>query len=194
MKEPFDKYYNEYDLWFEENNDIYTEELNFIKKHINTHKKGIEIGVGTGRFAIPLNIKYGIEPSLNMAKIAFQRGIKVIIGKAEQIPIKDNSFDFVLLNTVICFFDDLKESFKEIGRILRKNGYLYIFFIDKDTTLGKVYEEKKSKNKFYKYAHFFSKEEVEDISKDYFFIISIKTLLINNIEGMRLLTLKKIKE
>lgn len=33
------------------------------------HGSGIEIGVGTGRFALPLGIKQGIEPSRSMTEI-----------------------------------------------------------------------------------------------------------------------------
>ncbi len=32
--------------------------------------QGLEIGVGTGRFAVPLGIKIGVEPARAMAEIA----------------------------------------------------------------------------------------------------------------------------
>jgi len=37
---------------------------------------GIEIGVGTGRFASQLGIKLGLEPSKSMASLARQRGMR----------------------------------------------------------------------------------------------------------------------
>jgi hypothetical protein len=45
---------------------------------------GIEIGVGTGRFAAPLGIKVGVEPARAMGEIARrERGIEVVAGVLE---------------------------------------------------------------------------------------------------------------
>jgi hypothetical protein len=38
---------------------------------------GVEIGVGTGRFAVSLGIAVGVEPSPAMAELARRRGIEV---------------------------------------------------------------------------------------------------------------------
>ena len=74
----FDKNTLDYDKWFIEHFNLYQSELLAIKQAIPKNKSGIEIGVGTGRFAQPLNIKVGVEPSDNMARVAKQRGIQVI--------------------------------------------------------------------------------------------------------------------
>jgi len=36
---------------------------------------GLEIGVGTGRFAAPLGIKVGVDPSMAMLAYAAERGV-----------------------------------------------------------------------------------------------------------------------
>lgn len=64
---PFENYTEKYDQWFEENPIIYQSALLALKQFAPLDKKGIEIGIGSGRFAIPLNIRIGIEPSENMA-------------------------------------------------------------------------------------------------------------------------------
>jgi len=61
--ESFEVYSQEYDNWFVRNKDIYHAEINAIKQVIPKNKKGVEIGIGTGRFALPLGIKIGVEPS-----------------------------------------------------------------------------------------------------------------------------------
>lgn len=66
----FDQNILEYDQWFEKHSAIYQSEILVIQKAIPKNKTGIEIGVGTGRFAEPLNIKFGVEPSENMARVA----------------------------------------------------------------------------------------------------------------------------
>lgn len=50
--------------------------------------KGIEVGLGTGKFAKVLGIKEGVEASNEMAAIALKRGIEVVTGRAENLPIK----------------------------------------------------------------------------------------------------------
>lgn len=41
-----------------------------IQLAIPKNKTGIEIGFGTGRFAAPLNIKFGVGPSENSTSLA----------------------------------------------------------------------------------------------------------------------------
>jgi len=161
---PFDKYAEEYDIWYDknENSNMYELELNALKKFIpkSKSKTGLEIGVGTGRFAKPLGIKYGLEPSKSMAKIAKKRGIDVYEGIAECIPFNDESFDYVLMTTTLCFLNEPIKGLKEIKRILKPNGTVIIGIIDKNSPMGNLYESKKEKSKFYKNAKFYSLDEV----------------------------------
>ncbi|MDP1623953.1 MAG: hypothetical protein Q8M08_16635 [Bacteroidales bacterium] len=59
----FDQNTLEYDHWFDKHSSVSQSEILAIQQAIPQNKKGIEIGVGTGRFAESLNIKFGIEPS-----------------------------------------------------------------------------------------------------------------------------------
>ncbi len=162
--EPFEKFTQRYEQWFEKNHYTYISEVEAVKKLIPLGK-GIEVGVGSGRFSDPFGIKYGIEPSLKMAKISKKKGIYVVRAVAEYLPIKDRSFDFVLLVTTICFVDDLKKTFEESRRILKKGGKIVIGFIDKNSPLGRFYQKNKEKNPFYRYAQFYSTEEVVNLLK-----------------------------
>jgi ubiquinone/menaquinone biosynthesis C-methylase UbiE len=160
--ESFEKYSKDYDEWFIKNQDIYLAELNVIKSLVPSGKYGVEIGVGTGRFALPLGIKVGVEPSEKMTQISRNRGIQVYEGVAEQLPFNDETFDFVLFVTTICFVDDLEKSFKEAYRVLKTDGFIIVGFVDKDSELGKRYKLKREKSKFYKDAIFYSAKEVID--------------------------------
>ena len=66
----FEKHASEYDEWFIKNDPIYFSELNSIRNFVPQNKYGLEIGVGSGRFAFPLDIKVGVEPSPKLAKLA----------------------------------------------------------------------------------------------------------------------------
>ena len=121
---------------------------------------GINIGVGSGRFAIPLGIKIGIEPSRKMRDIAQKRGIEVIDGVAESLPFDDSQFDFALIVTTICFLDDIEASFKEAYRVLKPSGFLVIGFIDSESPFGKLYQQHKEESLFYRIATFYKVDDV----------------------------------
>ncbi len=157
---PFDECLNEYEAWFVENRAVYYSELQAIRLISKIPDNAVEIGVGSGLFAEPLGIKTGIEPSEAMRKKAKERGIHVIDGVAENLPWKDNSIDYALMVTTICFVDDVRKSLSEVYRILQNNGNLIIGFVDKNSPEGKFYQKNKEKSLFYKDATFHSTEEL----------------------------------
>ena len=159
----FNILYKKYDLWYERNKFAYLSELEAIKKALPNRGKGLEIGVGTGRFAAPLGIKFGIDPSRNMIKIAKQRGVDVRLGFGEQLPFRNSSFDYEAIIITLCFVEDPQTVLKESRRVLKKNGKIIIGIVDRDSFLGRFYQAKKSA--FYKHANFFSTEEVSDLLK-----------------------------
>ncbi len=158
--EPFERYTEEYEEWFERNKFVYLSEIKAIKSQLPKTGNGLEIGVGSGRFAAPLNIKLGVEPSRKMGEIARRRGIEVLDGIAEALPFDNMQFDFALMVTTICFLNDVETAFNEAYRVLKPDGYLIIGFVDKNSPLGKLYQSHKEESLFYKVARFYSVEEV----------------------------------
>ncbi|MBC8389645.1 MAG: class I SAM-dependent methyltransferase [Actinobacteria bacterium] len=157
---PFEKYTDQYENWFEKNRYVYQSEINAIRVILPDFKNGIEIGVGSGRFAKPLGIKFGVEPSYEMRKIAQSRGIEVVDSVAEKLPFKDCIFDLALMVTTLCFLDDERKAFIEIYRILKPGGYFINGFVDKNSRVGRIYQKNKKKSVFYREAIFFTTEEV----------------------------------
>lgn len=162
----FNLYYDEYDQWFEKHPDVYKAELEAIKAVIPQTKLSIEIGVGTGKFAQPLGIPLGIEPSEKMAERAKSLGITVIKAIAENLPFQDASFEVVLMVTTICFVNDPLIAVQEAYRVLKTNGSCIIAIVDKNSPLGKEYMQKKDKSKFYNSATFFSTSEIIKFMED----------------------------
>jgi len=156
----FEKYAKEYDDWYDKNKFVYQSEVLALKKFIPKNRNGTEVGVGTGRFAVPLRIKIGIEPAKAMADIARKRGIEVYAAKAEELPFDDSSFDFVLMVVTLCFVQNPIQALSEAKRIIKPNGHIIISIVDKESFLGKFYESKKEENKFYRHAKFYSVEQV----------------------------------
>lgn len=78
---PFEKHTDRYNAWFDKHPTVYKAELMAVKEMIPAGKSGLEIGTGTGRFAFPLGIRHGVEPSGRMREIAQKRGIKTFDGR-----------------------------------------------------------------------------------------------------------------
>ena len=151
----------EYDEWFEAHEWVYKSEVAAVRKFIPKTGEGIEIGVGTGRFSIPCGIKVGVEPAKAMGEIARERGIRVYEAKAETLPFQDNSFDFALMVTTLCFVENPLQALGEIKRILKPTGKIIIGMLDEDSPLGKLQERRKV-SKFYRDAKFYSVNQVLD--------------------------------
>ena len=158
--EPFEKHASEYEVWFENYRFVYESEVRAIKGQLPKKGEGVEVGVDSGRFAAPLGIKLGVDPSGKMRELARNRGITAIDGVAEKLPFDDCRFNFVLMVTTICFLDDIEAAFKEAYRVLKLGGNLIIGFIDKDSPVGMLYQQHKSDSVFYKVATFYSVDEV----------------------------------
>ena len=160
---PFEKYVQQYEEWFRKNHLVYEAELRAVKALLPEKKGGVEIGVGTGRFAGPLGIKLGIEPSNHMRELAQKRGIQVLNGVAEELPLGNSKLDFVLMVTTVCFVDDVNQAFQEAYRVLVKGGFLIVGLVDRNSPLGQIYVKHQNESLFYKEATFFSVDEVIEV-------------------------------
>lgn len=178
--EPFEKYSSEYDKWFDDNLDLYMAELEAIRQLIPpAGSVGMEVGVGSGRFAAPLGIEVGVEPSKKMADKARSKGIEVYAGSAEELPFTDCRFDFVLMVTTICFVDDIAETLREAFRVVKSGGSVIVGFVDRESELAKRYFENRESSRFYKDATFVSVPEVLEYLKKSGFVVTnvVQTLI-----------------
>ena len=163
MKGLFDKYYEKYDSWYDNNKFAYLSEIKALMKVVPAQGKGLEVGVGTGRFASVLGIENGIDPSLKMINIARKRGIKASLGLGEKVPFQPQVFDYIAIVITLCFVKDPGKVIGEAMRLLKKGGKLIVGIVDKESFLGKYYKRKKSV--FYKNARFFSSEGMTNLMK-----------------------------
>ena len=164
----FDQNVEAYEQWYEDYPQVFESELLALKEQFqklpeNLH--GIEVGLGTGRFSVPLGIKEGIEPAKEMAALAVKRGISVVDGYAEQLPFGDLKFDFVLFVTV-CHLDNVKYAFAEAYRVLKPKGAILIGFLDKDRSVAKQYIENRHRSTFFTNANFFTVSRTQTLLKD----------------------------
>ena len=174
----FDVYAEEYDNWYERYKFAYLSELEALKRVVPKGGKGVEIGVGTGRFAKPLGVSIGLDPSKNMLQIAKKRGIETISGKGENLPFADKKFDFVLIVNTLCFVNDIRRVVIEAGRALKDRGKIIIGLIEGDSFLGRDYQNRKKESKFYKEAKFQSGRDIVELFRNYHFrgVVTFQTI------------------
>ena len=102
-------------------NELYKEEqlnkLSIIKNNIKINKNTIilDIGCGTGISSELDCYVVGIDPSIELLKQ--NNNYKKILGIAEVLPFKDNSFDYLISVTSIHNFEDIDKSIKEMKRV-----------------------------------------------------------------------------
>ena len=168
---PFDAHHERYERWFDKHQAAYVSELLALRTLVPCEGRGLEVGVGTGRFAGPLGIAVGLDPSNAMLARAAERGVEVVQGVAEALPFSDGSFDHVLIVTAICFANSPEKMLEEARRVLRPGGGLVIGFVDRETPLGQAYLEHRSESVFYREATFFSSAEVHALLSAQGFVV-----------------------
>jgi ubiquinone/menaquinone biosynthesis C-methylase UbiE len=159
---PFNEHVAEYEDWFAKYPFVFQSEVEAIRNLLPTGNNitGIEVALGTGRFAKALGITEGIEPSPKMRALALKRGIEVMSAEAENLPYEDMQFDYVLMVFCISYFEDLPTAFNEARRVLKNDGALIVGFIDKDSIIGQFYKQRKPHSVFYKEAKFYSTKQI----------------------------------
>jgi len=144
----YQKTWRDYDEWYDTHPALYESELAALKKVIPSGT-GLEIGVGTGRFAAPLAVRFGLDPAINMLKLAKKRKIQVVQGFGENLPFKNESFHFIQIAFVMEFVDDPLHFLRGAARTLQKNGAIILGFIDKNSEWGQYYIRNSSRRKFF---------------------------------------------
>ena len=191
----FDPFYKRYDEWYEKpfGKSAYLLEVECLKRTLDTFGRSLEVGVGTGRFAQALGIEFGVDPSLNMLKIAKERGIKVVQGMGEALPFKSKSFDSVFIIVTICFVEEPDKVIKEAHRVLKDSGALYLGLILKESMWAKFYMEKaKQGHPLYSNARFYSFFELKEIVKNLFSFEDLNSTLIEEPQDVEPIKNKEI--
>jgi len=88
------------------------------------HKKGLDIGCGSGRWLKNFPGWQGIDTD---ARAKATPGVK--LGSVEDIPFEKNSFDIVLTSHILEHVtrEHFEKAMAEINRVLKKNGILVVF-------------------------------------------------------------------
>jgi len=163
MTSPFDEHPGRYDAWYERYPYAYETELSALRQLLPEDGPALEIGAGTGRFAAPLGITFGVDLSLPMLRRARERGIIAAAADAAALPFPEGSFARMLVMMTLCFSDEPSLLLREAHRVLRPGGTLLIGIIEKNSSLGRRYAAKKDESPFYRAATLFTADEALDM-------------------------------
>ena len=87
-------------------------------KEIVKNKNVVDIGCGYGRnksIVESVGGKWvGVEP--------FEGGANNVVGNAEDLPFKDNTFDVAIMDAVLEHIPDVGKAFSEVARVLKPRG------------------------------------------------------------------------
>lgn len=166
MVELFDREAVRYDAWFDspQGRVLFRAEVEAIRRLVTgLLGPGLEVGVGTGRFAQALQVPYGVDPAWSVLQLARRRGGHVVQGRGEALPFRDGVVGSVLLIDTLCFADPLP-LLEEAKRVLAPGGGLIVADILRDSPWGRWYADKKAAgHPFYRHATFYSLEELRGL-------------------------------
>ncbi len=97
-------------------------------KELVKGKKVVDIGCGYGRNRVIVEnaggIWTGVEP--------FEGGAHTVVGDAENLPFKDNTFDVAIMDAVLEHIPDVGKAFSEVARVLKPGGIFigYVAFME----------------------------------------------------------------
>ncbi|MFL0246299.1 class I SAM-dependent methyltransferase [Candidatus Clostridium stratigraminis] len=146
-------------------------------KKFNIKDDGVllDVGCGIGYFTIPAakilenNKVIGIDIMPEILEIAKEkaegrRNVEFKESKEYSFPIEDNSVKYVLIGNVIHEVEDKIKYFKEVKRVLKKDGYLLIIDWDKkEMKMGPPVHERISKEEMTELCRQVGFKETENI-------------------------------
>lgn len=116
--------------WMEEEHWKKLEEntFNICSKYVKSGDKILDVGCGTGRLLSYFDDvkKYGIDISIDMAKMSKEKGIEACMGNVENLPYLDEFFDMVICTDVLEHVFDLYKTMFEIDRVVKKGGHIVL--------------------------------------------------------------------
>ena len=144
VKQKFDGYADQYDEWFMKNDKLFTSELRLFLKVLGDieGKRLLSVGCGSGLFEsyIDCSNVEGIEPSVDMGKIAEKRGVNVIkYGTIEDVNLPENTYDIIYFNGSSSYMEDLTPVYEKSLKALVDGGKLILLDVPKESAFGLMY-------------------------------------------------------
>jgi demethylmenaquinone methyltransferase / 2-methoxy-6-polyprenyl-1,4-benzoquinol methylase len=101
----------------------------------------LDVACGTGLVAVEAAAVMGsaagitgLDPSEGMLAVARTKlAAQFVVGRAEQLPFPDSSFDFLTMGYALRHVTSLEQTFREFDRVLKPHGKLLVLEVTKPT-------------------------------------------------------------
>ncbi len=109
-------------------------------------KRVLEVGVGTGRYAVPLQKSgirvVGVDISHRMVEFGLAKGLRdVVFADGARLPFAGASFDVAMTSHVLHLIPDWREVLLEIARVTRDSYFTIIERSDRVDTIKREYDK-----------------------------------------------------
>lgn len=130
------------------NDKVFLSELKLLHRALQDLKQYsiLSVGCGSGLFEAALKteygiqVKYGIEPSKDMAAIAEKCGMTVTIGDAGTSKLPSESYDVIYLNGCSTYIENLSAAYRNCCQALKSGGYLILLDVPVESAFGILYQ------------------------------------------------------
>jgi len=120
---------------------VIVQELCVFLKSCPVDASVLDLGAGTGMMS---QFAYKCNPELQLVAVDPAEGmmrytpkyLELHIASAEKLPFEDASFDALMMGESLHHFDNPEIALKEVVRVLKKDGKLFIYDFDKSSFLG----------------------------------------------------------
>ena len=108
-------------------------------------KRVLEVGVGTGRYAVPLQKSgirvVGVDISRKMVEFGLAKGLRdVVFADAARLPFVSGSFDVATTNHVLHLIPNWRDVLREIARVTREWYFTVIERSDRVDSIKREYD------------------------------------------------------
>lgn len=163
-EDPFASRAADYDAWYDspEGRAIFRVEVDCLAPLVSIcPSPRLEVGVGTGRFAQALGLDFGVDRAVAPLELAHTRGVHVIGGDAEALPLPDASVGAVFILMTLCFVAHPFLALAEARRVLAPDGRLVIATVPLDSPWGEAYARAaREGHPFYRHARMISVDDL----------------------------------
>lgn len=172
----FDGFADKYDKWFTTGLGKYVlqAEMELVLELAapKPGEKALDVGVGTGIFAVELMKRgteiTGIDVSGKMLEIARSKGVRnVALGDAVSLDFPDESFDLVVSITALEFIEECDRAISEMVRVCRKGGRVVVGTLGSGSlwALKRSRAARKDAGSIFRHARFYSFGELKRLAE-----------------------------
>lgn len=106
------------------------------------NKTILDIGAATGHFSQPLaaqNTVIGADFVAEMLGYAANKGLLPLLADGMKLPLQDKSVDIIICVGVLQHIDNIEHFFRELLRVKKPDGQLYLVTLNQDSWVRKLY-------------------------------------------------------